>query len=303
MADRREALRRYVGEFVSDRAEQDAIIDTVCARSPEPEDDRWHAREEIAWRVIEAMQADPARTDATFELLYRLFWKVILGRIRGQIGGHSDAEDLAQATFNAAWQYRQHLKRSRGAISGWLGTVADRLVADWWRRQQRQRRLPQPPPHPSSSACGSGQAMAFWANVFCLGAPHQSLVLLLMQHLRVRPAEVVATWSRSPLREIANFVERQAYQVEEFVDDAVLERAFALLYARLDLPVGSSNAPEDHARLQAIWDRPAGDVVLAAYCGENPAANVSNWSYRLGRHIRVTKLRECPDLFDPQEAS
>jgi hypothetical protein len=131
-AARRKALRRYVAEFVTSLTEQDEIIDATLGRAQTQTDDRWYTREEIAWRWIDRLQHNPHDADAGFEVLNRLFWNMVFGRVRGRLRGGAgipsaidgDAEQLAVDTFTRCFQQRHTLNRRHGSLGGYLQKVA-----------------------------------------------------------------------------------------------------------------------------------------------------------------------------------
>ncbi len=304
---RRTALRQYVAQFVEDPDEQDSIVAAVEARSTKRADDEFHAREEIAWRAIEAAQRDASRIDATFELMYRLFWRRVLGRARRWLLRDGDAEAVAQEVFRRCLENFEGLDRLSGRLSGFLATTTDRLAIDCLRRQKRGKAAEakaqekggaDQPSLPPVHSQRREQAEAFWRNIVDLGAPHQSLALLLVQYLQWKPKEVVDEWISQSLSCIADWVEPECRAVEEYASPAALDDSFAVLREQLDSPVGACNAPEDRERLEAVWEHLAGDVALEAYCGESPADQISRWSFRLGKRVRLHKLEECPELFE-----
>jgi len=53
-----------------------------------------------------------------------------------RVGDRRTAEDLAATTFEKAWKARRQFKREKGAVDQWLFGIAQRVLADHYRRQE-----------------------------------------------------------------------------------------------------------------------------------------------------------------------
>ncbi|EXG80616.1 RNA polymerase sigma factor [Cryptosporangium arvum] len=71
-------------------------------------------------------------------------WGGLVYRLgRQALPSPSDAEDLTQATFVAAWRGRATFDPDRGRLAGWLIGIAKRQLVDRLRAMQRDARLAQ----------------------------------------------------------------------------------------------------------------------------------------------------------------
>jgi RNA polymerase sigma-70 factor (ECF subfamily) len=84
-------------------------------------------------------------------IAYDRFGGAVLHLAQRVLGNRSDAEDVTQATFVAAWQGRQTFDPDRGSLLSWLLGIARRKAVDRIRTAVREdritetiRALPQP---------------------------------------------------------------------------------------------------------------------------------------------------------------
>jgi len=87
--------------------------------------------------------------------VYDRFGAAVYHLASRSLATNADAEDVAQATFVAAWTGRETFDPDRGSLLGWLLAIARRKVVDRLRAAGREHRisdavraLPEPPAEP-----------------------------------------------------------------------------------------------------------------------------------------------------------
>jgi RNA polymerase sigma factor (sigma-70 family) len=74
-------------------------------------------------------------------IAYDRFGGAVLHLAQRVLGNRSDAEDVTQATFVAAWQGRETFDPDRGSLLGWLLGIARRKAVDRIRSAVRDERI------------------------------------------------------------------------------------------------------------------------------------------------------------------
>lgn len=101
-------------------------------------------------RKVPGMDADPEQPlDARFragderslEEVYRRWSPVVYTLALRSLGDTSDAEDVTQKTFVAAWTGRASYDPTKAALATWIITIAKRRIADTHEARARVRRL------------------------------------------------------------------------------------------------------------------------------------------------------------------
>jgi RNA polymerase sigma-70 factor (ECF subfamily) len=101
-------------------------------------------------RKVNGMDADPEQSlDARFragderslEEVYRRWSPVVYTLALRSLADTSDAEDVTQKTFVAAWTGRESYDPTKAALATWIITIAKRRIADTHEARARVRRL------------------------------------------------------------------------------------------------------------------------------------------------------------------
>ncbi len=90
--------------------------------------------------------------ESALRLLYDRYGPAVLHVAKTVVGNHSDAEDVVQATFVAAWHNRDSYQPELGSLLGWLLGIARRKAVDLIRVRSRQDRVADSLRHVAPSA-------------------------------------------------------------------------------------------------------------------------------------------------------
>lgn len=78
-------------------------------------------------------------SEHAFRTLYRAYVRPVYWLAHGLVGDPSDAEDVTQETFMAAWRRLPELKLESDSLLPWLATICRFQAANRIRRQRRDR--------------------------------------------------------------------------------------------------------------------------------------------------------------------
>jgi RNA polymerase sigma factor (sigma-70 family) len=95
--------------------------------------------ETTAPRDAELVAAAAGGSDAAFRALYRAYARPVYWLAHSLVGTPSDAEDVLQETFVAAWRKLPGLELAGESLLPWLVTICRFQCANRIRRQQRDR--------------------------------------------------------------------------------------------------------------------------------------------------------------------
>lgn len=96
-------------------------------------------RADEAWGPSLA-RAFAAGSDGALEEIYRDVSPLIFTLAVRALGDSTEAEDVTQQTFVAAWRSRETFDPDRGALRGWIVGIARRAIADALEVRTRERR-------------------------------------------------------------------------------------------------------------------------------------------------------------------
>jgi RNA polymerase sigma-70 factor, ECF subfamily len=138
---------------------------------------------EVSHDAAEARLVEAARSGdrAAFARLYERFAPVVHGVLLARVE-HSEADDLTQEVFLAAWQRLDSL-RDAGAIGGWLCAIARHKAATCRRGPQRPRALPEALLAPAPAGSGEDADGALAAIRSLPEAYREPLILRLVEGL------------------------------------------------------------------------------------------------------------------------
>lgn len=112
-----------------------------------------HVPRKVACLVTEAQENPPpppdddlakrfvAGDESALREVYDRYARAVLHLATSTLANRADAEDVAQATFVAAWLGRESFDPAKGSLLGWLLGIARRKVIDRLRAASREDRI------------------------------------------------------------------------------------------------------------------------------------------------------------------
>jgi DNA-directed RNA polymerase specialized sigma24 family protein len=116
--------------------------------------------------------------------------------------------------------------------------------------------------------------------------PHQVIVFGFCKLLELRPKEIVAELSDTPLRDLATTLERD-YCERAQVYRSEVKSSFGPLHARMALKVDEvlKDSRTSATRL-TLHNQSVGDTVLRNYYGDDPEGDITSWWDTVRRRVR-----------------
>lgn len=219
-----------------------------------------------------------------FEIFARARRKDILIFLRAKHGITAAlAEELTQRTLARVWRRRHKFNPKRARFVAFTFHESKYAWRDYWREVQDQfageqslETLNEGLVDVDRSFAAASAAdpdpdravmqLRFTNLLFRLEKPpHQIIVFIRCRLLGMPPAEILRTYARRPLVEVARAAERDFLHESELPDE-VIRAGFARLYARMTLPLAQLIRGEKHlAKLGSLASLRAGHVCLSQY--------------------------------------
>ncbi|HBY93071.1 MAG: sigma-70 family RNA polymerase sigma factor [Ardenticatenaceae bacterium] len=74
-----------------------------------------------------------------FDRVYQQALPAVWRFVAARVPDYQEAQDVTSEVFTRAWRSWEQYNPERGSSAAWLCGIAQRTVADWWRRQERRR--------------------------------------------------------------------------------------------------------------------------------------------------------------------
>lgn len=122
--------------------------------------------------------------------------------------------------------------------------------------------------------------------------PHQLIVFGFCKLLEWKPKEVVAKLSDTPLRDLAQQLERNYVETAQ-IHRSEVEPCFEPLHARMALKVDDvlTDGRIRGTRLK-LKDQIVGDTVLRSYYGDEPEGDITRWWATVRRRVRNEMIKK-----------
>ncbi|WP_228374450.1 RNA polymerase sigma factor [Demequina rhizosphaerae] len=152
-----------------------------------------------------------AGVDGSLERLYRESSALVFTLALRALGDRTEAEDVTQQTYVAAWRGRDRFDPDRGPARAWVVGIAKRTIADALAARSRERRRLEavrdlPNPGETDPLAAEAERIVVRGEVESLGPPRSTIVALAF--FEGRTHEQIATELRMPLGTVKSHLRR-----------------------------------------------------------------------------------------------
>jgi RNA polymerase sigma-70 factor (ECF subfamily) len=142
------------------------------------------------------------RDQVAFEEFFSRYARSVYSLMVRQLGDAGWADDVVQEAFISVWRFARTYRPERGAVSGWLYTIARNAGYDAARRRQAQWLVEAPDrtdPAPSPEDQTSAKLEAFRLHVCIERLPQKEREIIELAYLKGMSQSEIATELQTPL--------------------------------------------------------------------------------------------------------
>lgn len=253
------------------------------------------------------------KDEAVFRDLHARHEKRLTGHIRARINNEADAGDTTQETWTDVWQNIQKYDPVHGNFESFFLSRARYKILQANRRNRRWIPVPvheadependittlidsltaAPPTQTGDLLISRLLYRELVKRVFSgANPPHQLIVFGFCKLLELKPKEVVAHLSNTPLRDLAVRLEQDYFEKAQ-VHSSEVEKCFQPLHARMALKVDEVlTDSRTRATRDALAGQIVGDTVLRNYYGDDPEGDITSWWDTVRRRVRNEVIKK-----------
>jgi RNA polymerase sigma-70 factor (ECF subfamily) len=142
------------------------------------------------------------RDQVAFEEFFSRYARSVYSLMVRQLGDAGWADDVVQEAFISVWRFARTYRPERGAVSGWLYTIARNAGYDAARRRQAQWLVEAPDrtdPAPSPEDQTAAKLEAFRLHVCIERLPQKEREIIELAYLKGMSQSEIATELQTPL--------------------------------------------------------------------------------------------------------
>lgn len=164
-------------------------------------------------------RAFAAGVDGALEEIYRDVSPLVFTLAVRALGNTTEAEDVTQQTFVAAWRSRGTFDPDRGALRGWIVGIARRGIADALEGRTRdRRRLEAVREFPPSAEHDHVDNLVLASEIEALGDPRRTIMSLAFYEGHTH--EYIAESLKMPLGTVKSHIRRSLTTLRSRLEDA-----------------------------------------------------------------------------------